>query len=462
MIPLVNSTPASESGARTSKKAGQEAGTGFEGLLGANGAPEEDQETLTAGLMDEASAEMEAGLLPEELALFDELELETRLGEAAASELEEEFVVVPGVVSAQPGLNPLLGEEFSMEEANLLRQDILRNATPLEATQVVLEGAEPRVDPQSSPDRAAPGIVEQLFAQAEDTATEAESQPDVSAVIRQMVMKQPGKNSEESPLENLHEFRTQNQRIQELISDRTSTKFQATDPTEQFAPEAGFKTTSTVAMATQDALNGTSVSQQIGTISTPAEALDDLASRETEIRSQNAQQAQAFGTALTEARGESITSAQAPSRPQVLDLPFDFNQVMTRVRNMRDGDVQEMTVQLEPEHLGKMVMKVRQQGGELILDLQVDNPAAKQIVESGFDLLRNRVTQQDLNYRDLSMNVNVGQEQSGTFEQQQARQEQLEQMTAARRASADTSSVNSAAPATRVRSGGDSGLNLYI
>jgi hypothetical protein len=377
MIPLVNSTPASESGARTSKKAGQEAGTGFEGLLGANGAPEEGQETLTAGLMDEASAEMEAGLLPEELALFDELELETRLGEAAASELEEEFVVVPGAVSAQPGLSPLLGEEFSMEEANLLRQDILRNATPLEATQVVLEGAEPRVDPQSSPDRAAPGIVEQLFAQAEETATEAESQPDVSAVIRQMVMKQPGKNSEESPLENLHEFRTQNQRIQELISDRTSTKFQATDPTEQFAPEAGFKTTSTVAMATQDALNGTSVSQQIGTISTPAEALDDLASRETEIRSQNAQQAQAFGTALTEARGESITSAQAPSRPQVLDLPFDFNQAMTRVRNMRDGDVQEMTVQLEPEHLGKMVMKVRQQGGELILDLQVDNPAAK-------------------------------------------------------------------------------------
>lgn len=456
MIPLVNSTPASESGARTSKKAGQEAGTGFEGLLGANGVPEEGQETLTAGLMDEASAEMEAGLLPEELALFDELELETRLGEAAASELEEEFVVIPGAVSAQPDLNPLLGE------ANLLRQDILRNATPLESTQVVLEGTEPRVDPQSSPDRAAPGIVEQLFAQAEDTATEAESQPDVSAVIRQMVMKQPGKNSEESPLENLHEFRTQNQRIQELISDRTSTKFQATDPTEQFAPEAGFKTTSTVAMATQDALNGTSVSQQVGTISTPAEALDDLASRETEIRSQNAQQAQAFGTALTEARGESITSAQAPSRPQVLDLPFDFNQVMTRVRNMRDGDVQEMTVQLEPEHLGKMVMKVRQQGGELILDLQVDNPAAKQIVESGFDLLRNRVTQQDLNYRDLSMNVNVGQEQSGTFEQQQARQEQLEQMTAARRASADTSSVNSAAPATRIRSGGDSGLNLYI
>jgi hypothetical protein len=187
--------------------------------------------------------------------------LEARLGEAAASELEEEFVVVPGAVPAQPGLNPLLGEELSMEEANLLRQDILRNATPLEATQVVLEGAEPRVDPQSSPDRAAPGIVEQLFAQVEDTATEAESQPDVSAVIRQMVMKQPGKNSEESPLENLHEFRTQNQRIQELISDRTSTKFQATDPTEQFAPEAGFKTTSTVALATQDALNGTSVSQ---------------------------------------------------------------------------------------------------------------------------------------------------------------------------------------------------------
>ncbi|MEE2718136.1 MAG: flagellar hook-length control protein FliK [SAR324 cluster bacterium] len=102
------------------------------------------------------------------------------------------------------------------------------------------------------------------------------------------------------------------------------------------------------------------------------------------------------------------------------DLPFDIDQVVTRVRTMSNGDTQEITLRMEPEHLGRVMLKVRQTGNELAVEMRVDNPAAKQIIEAGFDTLRNRFLDQEFAYQDLRMNVDVDQ-RSGS--QQQARQE---------------------------------------
>ena len=92
-----------------------------------------------------------------------------------------------------------------------------------------------------------------------------------------------------------------------------------------------------------------------------------------------------------------------------VDLPFDIQQLASRVRIMRGNGVEEMTLRLHPEELGHITLKVRQSGGDLLIDMRVDNPLAKQIVESGFDLLRSRFLDQEFAYKDLALNVDINQ-----------------------------------------------------
>ena len=54
-------------------------------------------------------------------------------------------------------------------------------------------------------------------------------------------------------------------------------------------------------------------------------------------------------------------------------------------------------------------MKVRQTGGELQVDMRVDNMMAKQIIEAGFDTLKSRFLDQELAYDQLSLNIEVDQ-----------------------------------------------------
>ena len=103
------------------------------------------------------------------------------------------------------------------------------------------------------------------------------------------------------------------------------------------------------------------------------------------------------------------------------DLPFDIEQVVSRVRVMSNGETQEITLRMEPEHLGRVLLKVRQAGNQLTVEMRVDNPAAKQMIEAGFDTLRSRFLDQEFAYQEMRMNVNVDQRGS----QQQARQEAL-------------------------------------
>ena len=107
------------------------------------------------------------------------------------------------------------------------------------------------------------------------------------------------------------------------------------------------------------------------------------------------------------------------------DLPFDIEQVVSRVRVMSNGETQEITLRMEPEHLGRVLLKVRQAGNQLTVEMRVDNPAAKQIIEAGFDTLRSRFLDQEFAYQDMRMNVNVDQRGSQQQAQQEAFHEEL-------------------------------------
>ena len=95
-----------------------------------------------------------------------------------------------------------------------------------------------------------------------------------------------------------------------------------------------------------------------------------------------------------------------------VELPFDIKQLVSRVRIMRGNGVEEMTLRLHPEELGHITLKVKQSGGDLFIDMRVDNPLAKQMVESGFDSLRSRFLDQEFAYKDLALNVDINEKDS--------------------------------------------------
>ena len=142
-----------------------------------------------------------------------------------------------------------------------------------------------------------------------------------------------------------------------------------------------------------------------------------------------------------------------------VDLPFDIQQLASRVRIMRGNGVEEMTLRLHPEELGHITLKVRQSGGDLLIDMRVDNPLAKQIVESGFDSLRSRFLDQEFAYKDLALNVDINQKDS-QFGSDRQYEEFEDELFSSQRGKEQEISTLEETPLERHRT--DSGLNLYV
>ena len=142
-----------------------------------------------------------------------------------------------------------------------------------------------------------------------------------------------------------------------------------------------------------------------------------------------------------------------------VDLPFDIQQLASRVKIMRGNGVEEMTLRLHPEELGHITLKVRQSGGDLLIDMRVDNPLAKQIVESGFDSLRSRFLDQEFAYKDLALNVDINQKDS-QFGSDRQYEEFEDELFSSQRGKEQEISTLEETPLERHRT--DSGLNLYV
>ena len=142
-----------------------------------------------------------------------------------------------------------------------------------------------------------------------------------------------------------------------------------------------------------------------------------------------------------------------------VDLPFDIQQLVSRVRIMRGNGVEEMTLRLHPEELGHITLKVRQSGGDLLIEMRVDNPLAKQLVESGFDSLRSRFLDQEFAYKDLALNVDINQKDS-QFGSDRQNEEFEDELFSSQRGKEQEISKVEEKPHERHRT--DSGLNLYV
>ena len=165
--------------------------------------------------------------------------------------------------------------------------------------------------------------------------------------------------------------------------------------------------------------------------------------------------AEVSGTSMV--KGTATNTSAEPLRGA--DLPFNMEQVVSRVRILRGNGVEEMTLRLHPEDLGQITVKIRQSGAELLIDMRVDNPQAKLLVEAGFDALRSKFLDQEFSYQDLALNVDIN-ERDSQFSGDRKNYKFEEDMNSAERGKNEEIAEIEETP--RVINRNDSGLNLYV
>ena len=157
-------------------------------------------------------------------------------------------------------------------------------------------------------------------------------------------------------------------------------------------------------------------------------------------------------------------SANGMTFAQVQDLlaesPFDMSQLTRNLRKGRDGESQEVTLRLRPDELGTLTMKVRQLGDRLQVEMQVENPHVKQLVESDLEQLRNRFLDKEFNFSEMELTVNIdarSDADSQAFANQGRYQEDTTAVSQKQRLNAAQESASVVRPQTR----SDGSLNLY-
>ena len=155
--------------------------------------------------------------------------------------------------------------------------------------------------------------------------------------------------------------------------------------------------------------------------------------------------------------GESTSTPAGPLRGA--DLPFNMEQVVSRVRIIRGNGVEEMTLRLHPEDLGQITLKIRQSGTDLSIDMRVDNLQAKLMVESGFDSLRSKFLDQEFSYQDLDLNVDIN-ERDSQFSGERKNYAFEDDMNSAEKGKKEE--IAEVVETPRVINRNESGLNLYV
>ena len=157
-------------------------------------------------------------------------------------------------------------------------------------------------------------------------------------------------------------------------------------------------------------------------------------------------------------------SASGMTFAQVQDVlaesPFDMSQLTRNLRKGREGESQEVTLRLRPDELGTLTMKVRQLGDRLQVEMQVENPHVKQLVESDLEQLRNRFLDKEFNFSEMELTVNIdarSDADSQAFANQGRYQEDTTAVSQKQRLNAAQENASVVRPQTR----SDGSLNLY-
>jgi flagellar hook-length control protein FliK len=119
-----------------------------------------------------------------------------------------------------------------------------------------------------------------------------------------------------------------------------------------------------------------------------------------------------------------VAQANAPAAPQMPELPETAravtSQVVTRLQTMSGDERHEMELQLKPENLGKIQLRVVEERGQILAKFTAESEKVRAILESNMQLLRDALEKNGMTIAELS--VSVGQRQhNDTAEQAGAR-----------------------------------------
>lgn len=90
------------------------------------------------------------------------------------------------------------------------------------------------------------------------------------------------------------------------------------------------------------------------------------------------------------------------------------NQVMTKVKIMAGEGRQEMEMELKPETLGKLSMRIIHEKGEILAKITAESERVKQILESNMQMLKDSLEENGFSVQSLSVSVgNEKEEQAG-------------------------------------------------
>ena len=251
------------------------------------------------------------------------------------------------------------------------------------------------------------------------------------------------------------------------VKEKTTAGLQTAEKlkvTEEF--EGGVKEKATAGLQMNSAEKSKDISENA--FKQPLNQFRSLTSKETQLSSNVKSPVDSVSApginAVSELSGTSILKGTEVANPsngnlRSAELPFNMEQVVSRVRILSGNGVEEMTLRLHPEELGQITLKIRQAGGNLTIDMRVDNMLAKQIVESGFDSLRSRFLDQEFSYKDLALNVDIN-ERDSKYGGDRKYAEFDEEMFSPERGNKEEISALEETPIVRHRT--DSGLNLYV
>jgi len=128
--------------------------------------------------------------------------------------------------------------------------------------------------------------------------------------------------------------------------------------------------------------------------------------------------------------GASTASAKTIEQQLAQKMPlheqFAANALKERVKVMVNGGLSQAVIQLDPEELGAMSIRISMQQDQLNVQFQVQNPAAKEMLEQAMVKLKDMLEQQGiaLNQSDVEQQSQGEQQQTGD-EQQQSDQQQF-------------------------------------
>lgn len=107
-----------------------------------------------------------------------------------------------------------------------------------------------------------------------------------------------------------------------------------------------------------------------------------------------------------------LTDVNAPVKELIKDTVNKadiIKQVVNNAKILITNNKKEMTINLNPEHLGKLTLKVVSENGSLSAKILTENDTVKQAIESNMDSLKESLKNQGLEISQFS--VSVGQEQ---------------------------------------------------